>query len=203
MEGLDEVRRLREELWLAREAKKEVEVENERLKTKCEKHKRELEELRRMMSAEEGMKEEVKEAKQRMVEKMDEKWGLMMNVVQEMMKGLIGEGAVGGTLPGSCDKPGVINKVKEQVDENVREESDMVVVNVEKKEKVQNRDRSEQKGKKGVESKERAKGKKISKDGGQDKKRMNEDENRVESKIQDENDLDDGTWEFVGRKKKD
>ncbi|XP_064081888.1 uncharacterized protein LOC135198247 [Macrobrachium nipponense] len=160
MDRLSEVARLEEELRLAREVRKAMEVENERLRIECEKHKRELEELRGMIrSAEEGMKEEV--------------------------KGTVGEGAVRGTLPGSCDRSGAVKKVKEQVDESVSEESEMVVVN-EKKEKVQNKDRSEQKGKKGVESKERATGKKISKDGGQDKKRMNADENRVESKVQDE-----------------
>ncbi|XP_064077860.1 uncharacterized protein LOC135195536 [Macrobrachium nipponense] len=141
-----------------------------------------------------GVKVEMKGAKQRMVERADEKLGSVMSDVQEMMKemmkGFFGEGAVGGRPTGYCDGPGAVKKGTEQMEKSVSEESGMVVVNEEKKEKVQNRDRSKQKGKKGVESMERAKGNKISKDGGQDKKRMNEDENRVESKVQDESDLD-------------
>ncbi|XP_064117664.1 high mobility group nucleosome-binding domain-containing protein 5-like [Macrobrachium nipponense] len=76
MEGLKEMEWLKEELWLGGKAKERLEVENERLRVECEELKSELEEMRGMLrSAKVEMKEEVKRAEERMVEKMDKKFG--------------------------------------------------------------------------------------------------------------------------------
>ncbi|XP_064087178.1 high mobility group nucleosome-binding domain-containing protein 5-like [Macrobrachium nipponense] len=201
MEGLKEMERLKEELWLAREAKGRLEVENERLRVECEELKSELEEMRGMLrSAKVEMKEEVKGAEERMVEKMDEKFGVMMSAVQEMMqemmKGFVGEGAVGGRPTGSCDGPGVVKEAKERVDECTSEEGDLVVIGKGKNGKTQGKDKPEDKNKKVAEEKKKTKGKKVSKGDGQDETRSEYIGERADS------DLDSGEWKQVGRKKK-
>ncbi|XP_064104050.1 glutamic acid-rich protein-like [Macrobrachium nipponense] len=110
MEGLKEMERLKE-LQLAREAKERLEVENERLRVECEELKSKLEEMRGILSSGKvEMKEEVKGVEERMVEKMDEKFVVMMNAVQEMMKGFMGEGAGKKRKTQDKDKPEDTNK---------------------------------------------------------------------------------------------
>ncbi|XP_064089912.1 uncharacterized protein LOC135203910 [Macrobrachium nipponense] len=153
-----------------------------------------------MRSAEEGMKEEVKEAGQRMVEKIDEKLRLMISNVQEMMKemmkGFFGEGADGGRSTGSCDGPGAVKEVEERMDENMSDKGDLIVISKGNKGKRQDKDKPKDKNKKGSEEKKKTKGKKASKDDRQDESRTEYVGERAES------DLDSGEWKQVGKKKK-
>ncbi|XP_064103420.1 golgin subfamily A member 6-like protein 7 [Macrobrachium nipponense] len=197
MEGLKEIERLKEELRLVREAKGRLEEENERLRADCEELKSDLEEMRVMLRS---VKVEMKGGEERMVEKMDEKFGIMMNAVQEMMqemmKEFMGEGAVGGRPTGSCDRPGVVKEVKERVDESMSNEGDLVVIGKGKKGKTLDKDKPAHKDKKGAEEKKKPKGKKVGKGDGQDETRTEYIGERAES------DSDSGEWKRVDRKKK-
>ncbi|XP_068209106.1 golgin subfamily A member 6-like protein 26 [Palaemon carinicauda] len=151
----EQLKILREELWLVEEREEKFSIEKEKLLHQNARLNCENEEMRKEMKALKGAVERVEEGVEKRMRENEERMEAMKGLVMGMMKTFMGEGAVGGVVSASGN--GVIVEEKAKVSDN-GEGSDSEIEDKEIRHRTDEQKfgrKNEKKGKSNVKSKKK------------------------------------------------